>query len=781
MLLLILTIFATECKAQTITSFSPASGPIGTTVTILGTNFRTTPTANTVYFGATRGVVTTATATRLSVIVPAWAPYEPISVSVNGVIAYSSQSFVLTFQGGEALAVSTAQETFRHPNPGTVKIGDLDGDGKSDLVMLDYEEKVISVMRNTSNSGNASTLAFADEVNFTTGNHHPSSVSINDYDSDGKLDLVVSFLDYSSTYPITYTRFNSVFKNTSTSGSITTNSFAPGVEIPMVTGTLGDLDGDGKQDLAFGNVFYISVQRNISASGSITPDSFGPAIDFPIDFPVYAFDGIFAQDLDGDSKADLVSPSSEILGSYPNYRLKGTISIFKNTSTIGSITSNSFAPKVDFISAEGANTGHNSGISMAIGDLSGDQKPDLAVSNLVNNSISVFKNTSVAGILTADSFEKIEFGTGKGPNNIRMTDLDGDGKVDLVFANSLGSSVSILRNNSSTGKTSFEKIDIWNNFFSPFAYSPDDISVNVNDLDGDGKPEIIVAYASKNIFGTAENFLAILKPVIKGIPVIHDHHVSVPKTPINPTPIITVPAPIITEISKNCSSTAVSISGKNFDPIPSNNVVLFNGKEATVTVSSAASISTFLPIGVAFGPVQVVVQSLSGGYSNPFSFTFGITPPKPIISIDPSNPNVLISSTGDSYDWFRDGNHFAITQSVVADVTGQYYVDVTVNQCVSPFSDPKTIIITGDISKSTFEVSIYPVPARDQLFVRGTSLESGNLRVMNVLGKECHPPIELSGDGAVVDIRELTSGVIFSVQATARRLFTLNSSRNRPI
>jgi hypothetical protein len=54
-----------------ITSFSPQSGPAGTTVTIRGSGFNTTPSNNIVFFGAALASVTTSTDTSLTVIAPA--------------------------------------------------------------------------------------------------------------------------------------------------------------------------------------------------------------------------------------------------------------------------------------------------------------------------------------------------------------------------------------------------------------------------------------------------------------------------------------------------------------------------------------------------------------------------------------------------------------------------------------------------------------------------------------------------------------------------------------
>lgn len=62
---------AVFAQVPTITSFSPASGAVGSTVTISGTNFDTTAGLNVVYFGSTQAVVNNASQTQLTVTVPA--------------------------------------------------------------------------------------------------------------------------------------------------------------------------------------------------------------------------------------------------------------------------------------------------------------------------------------------------------------------------------------------------------------------------------------------------------------------------------------------------------------------------------------------------------------------------------------------------------------------------------------------------------------------------------------------------------------------------------------
>src|SRR5471030_1583932 len=93
----LLSVFHALAATPAITSFSPASGPVGTSVTITGSGFNTTAANNIVFFGATVAQVTSASATILTVIVPAGATYQPISVLNGGtqLTGYSAKPFVV--------------------------------------------------------------------------------------------------------------------------------------------------------------------------------------------------------------------------------------------------------------------------------------------------------------------------------------------------------------------------------------------------------------------------------------------------------------------------------------------------------------------------------------------------------------------------------------------------------------------------------------------------------------------------------------------------------------
>lgn len=437
----------------TISSFTPSSGAIGSSVTISGSNFNTTAAQNIVFFGATQATVTAVTSGSLTVTVPQGATYQYISITNLGtsLTAYSAKPFNVTLSG--SINFIPKNDFATGLSPSSVSIGDLDGDGKSDLAVSNPASTTVSVFRNTSTAG---VISFANKVDFTTS-YYPVRISIGDLNGDGKPDLVVAYLSGNTV---------SVLLNTSTAGIVnfaTKMDFATG-NVPASV-SIGDLDGDGKPDLAVANINSktISVLLNTSTAGII---SFATKMDFATgNLPINLSIG----DLDGDGKPDL---------SVANYS-DNTLSIFRNTSTAGVI---SFATKMDFA------TGNNPS-SISIGDIDGDGKLDLSVANYGDTTASVLINTSTAGVINFAT--KKDLVTSNSPANISIGDLDGDGKPDLAVVNAASNTVSIFHNTSTAGVISFAtKMEITTGVYP--------VSVSIGDLDGDGKPDLAVVNSSDN-------------------------------------------------------------------------------------------------------------------------------------------------------------------------------------------------------------------------------------------------------------------------------------------
>jgi hypothetical protein len=646
----------------TISSFSPTSGIIGTTVTITGTNFNTTAEQNIVFFGATKATVTAASTTSLKVTVPVGATYEPISVLNLGTtfMANSATPFRVTFAGGAISATSFKPEVrFNTGNTSfNSSIGDLDGDGKPDLVVPNYSGNTISVFRNISSSGSISSSSFESKVEFTTGNY-PSDVGIGDLDGDGKPDLVVtSYFSSDSGSSI------SVLRNTASSGSINSSSFASKVdfvtEAESIGVSIGDLDGDGKPELAVANYGggvgnTISIFHNTSSSGSINSSSFASKVDFTVGYSPY---NVSIGDLDGDGKPDLIVANTNA----------DNISVLRNTASRGSINSRSFDAKVDFT------TGSSSSpypYGLTIGDLDGDEKPDLVVANFADGNISVLRNTASSGSITSSSFaSRVNFVVGfTNPYSVSIGDLDGDGKPDLVVP-SFGF-LHMFRNTASTGSitnSSFaSRLDI------PTSAYP--ASIKIGDLDGDGKPDLVAS----DLSGSGDIF------------VIHNY-----QTPSTAPPTITPPASLSV-----CSPSTLTLTA--------------SGCAGTVTWSQGAATGTSLTLS-AVGTYSITATCTVAGVTSAASTAVTgleikakpnaptITPPTSLSVFTPSTLTLTASGCAGTVTWSQGA---ATGTSLTLSTLGTYSITATctVNGCISDASTAVTgleIIVPSPPTISSF-------------------------------------------------------------------------------
>jgi len=372
-------------------------------------------------------------------------------------------------------------------NPQSVSIGDFNGDGKLDLATANFNDNTASILLNTTANG-ATTPTFATKVDFTTGST-PRSVSIGDFNGDGKLDLAVA----------NYTNSNnaSILLNTTATGA-TTPTFNPKVDFTTGSGStsvsIGDFNSDNKPDLAVSNQNGASVSILLNTTTNATTPTFATKVDFTVGSQATS---VSIGDFNGDGKLDLATANTN----------SSTVSILLNTTANGATTP-TFAPKVDF------STGFNPQ-SVSIGDINGDGKPDLAVANSLSATVSILLNTTANGATTPTFATKVDFTTGSRPLSVSIGDLNGDGKPDLAVANYSSSTVSILLNTTANGATTptfAPKVD------STTGSRP--TSVSIGDINGDGKPDLAVAnyssYTASIFLNTAPKVTAVTATTADG-------------------------------------------------------------------------------------------------------------------------------------------------------------------------------------------------------------------------------------------------------------------------
>ncbi len=319
--------------------------------------------------------------------------------------------------------------------PFSIVVGDLNGDGWADVAVSDGSGKDVYVLRNKGKG------AFAPAVGYTAG-PAPTYMVGTDVDGDGKLDLAVEVLGQSVAFALLMNQGNGAF---GAPINVTTTPDDP-YGGPQVT---GDFDGDGKPDLALigdllsGEIAIFSNQGKGAFTPSLTGYIAGSSPS-----------GAAAADLDGDGKIDLA---------VCNYG-SNDVSVLLN------LGAGTFAAALEHEEA-GAS-------SVAVGDLDGDGSPDVAVAG-VYSGVGVFLNQG-KGVFESATDCSTKGNVPYSTSSVAIADLDGDGKPDLAAANPDSGIVAVLLNG---GKGAFlPAINYWE--------LPAPRAVVAADFDGDGRIDL---------------------------------------------------------------------------------------------------------------------------------------------------------------------------------------------------------------------------------------------------------------------------------------------------
>jgi photosystem II stability/assembly factor-like uncharacterized protein len=460
--------------APIITSFAPTSGPAGTTVTISGINFNPVAANNIIYFGASKAVIVSASATQILVQAPTGCTYKPITVlnTASQLTGFSAQPFLVTFPGGGGSFTPNSFEDVLNFFPTTssfssqIATGDFNEDGKPDIVIAPNLGLKLTVYKNNSTAGAMSFFEAGSYFTESTG-VKIGAIVIADIDNDGKLDIITGRdSNFNSLGTI------SIIRNTSSGGNI---SFAP--KIDLIAGeapkslAINDIDGDGKPDIVAARTYYgtpglnysYSIFKNTSTAGNVTFTQRN-------DFGTTSSSGIEIADVDNDHRPDII-----VTQFFPK---DSTLSIYKNISTSGNF---------QFTSSVNYKTSDQYPHHIYAGDLDKDDKPDIIVSDTYGNKFSSFRNIGTQGAIVFANkvdFNMLSLSSG---GDCGIGDLNGDGKLDYAAATS---HLEILNNLSLPGSISFA---------TGIQYLSNSGSNCLADFDGDGKTDICQARWSGSI------------------------------------------------------------------------------------------------------------------------------------------------------------------------------------------------------------------------------------------------------------------------------------------
>ena len=303
---------------------------------------------------------------------------------------------------------------------------------------------------------------FLPAVTYSSGGFEPGLIAVTDVNRDGKADVVVPNFRCANIAGGTCTGNGSV-------GVLLSNgdgTFQPAMEFDSgaasaISLAIADVNGDGNPDLLITNFYYTFDVLLGNGDGTFQP---AQVYDSGGQFPIF----IAAADLNGDTHVDLVVAQ----------RFGSIALLFGNGD-------GSFRTPVIYdwgISYIGIG-------AVAIADVNRDGRPDLLVASGTEGEIESLKQDMQVVVLLGKGDGTFQLPTnystgGRYPTSLEVADINNDGRLDLLVANSYSDTVGVLLGN---GDGTFQM---------PTTYQSGGVSGNmglaVEDVNGDGQPDLLV-------------------------------------------------------------------------------------------------------------------------------------------------------------------------------------------------------------------------------------------------------------------------------------------------
>jgi hypothetical protein len=321
----------------------------------------------------------------------------------------------------------------------SVAVADLNGDGKPDLVVANSVSLTLGVLLGNGDG------TFRPVVTYSAGGS-PWSVAVADVNGDGKPDILVG--NASSCYGCSGGGLVGVMLGNGDGTFqpvVTYSSGGDSFETSPTALAVADLNNDGKLDVVMTN-YCSNACSSPTAEGNASvllgngDGTFQPAVIYESGGYGLSIGAVAVADVNGDGKPDLLVVNGNCVGGACE---QGTVGVLLGNGN------GTFQPAVLY------GSGVDNTTSVVVGDVNGDGKPDLVVTNFCSPGGCTIPGSGSVGVLQGNgngTFQPAEtYGSGGywGAFSTAVADVNGDGRPDLLvlnFASTSGSSVGVLLN-----------------------------------------------------------------------------------------------------------------------------------------------------------------------------------------------------------------------------------------------------------------------------------------------------------------------------------------------
>jgi len=335
--------------------------------------------------------------------------------------------------------------------PEAVAVGDVNGDGRNDVVMTTsyYFDPTndfhLFVFLQSADGTLSAPTSYATAATYT---NRPESVAVGDITGDGRADVVVAIDGVGV----------QVFPQLA-GGALGQPTMYASTDTNKIR--LGQLNGDDRLDVA-------GIGWGTNTIGVLLNDGHG-GLSAPVSYPVQhgGYDDLEIGDVTGDGRDDLVVMSGQ------SYAVP-------NVSVLAQLASGGFGSATPYVVAPNTNTQ-----GIGVGDVTGDGRNDVVVSyggNRPTSTIGVLAQTAGGTLAGVQSYPSYDI-----PEPVDVADVDLDGRPDVVVLHGGWDEAGIYRQQAN-GTLAPEDL-----YAIPYAthYNPHGLAVG--DINGDGAPDIVIA------------------------------------------------------------------------------------------------------------------------------------------------------------------------------------------------------------------------------------------------------------------------------------------------